>query len=304
MAKRAVDGIIIVDKPLGMSSNHCLQAVRHLLRAAKAGHTGALDPLASGVLPLCFGEATKVSQVLLDADKTYLATIRLGTTTTTCDAAGEITSTAPVPPLERADLAGVLRDFEGTQRQVAPVYSALKQDGVPQYKLARAGLPVAAKERTVTIHSLILHDWQTPELQVEVRCSKGTYVRSLARDIGAALGCGGHLSGLRRLAAGPFTLAQSHTVEHLREVAANGGESALDALLLPVDFAVSAWPALHLDGAHGLRLWQGQALKVPGEPYGLVRLYSDTRFLGIGRHLPDDGFSELRLLRFPDTAAG
>ncbi|HWK53979.1 MAG TPA: tRNA pseudouridine(55) synthase TruB [Hyphomicrobiales bacterium] len=301
MAKRTVDGILIVDKPLGMSSNHCLQAVRHLLNAAKAGHTGALDPLASGVLPLCFGEATKVSQVLLDADKTYLATIRLGVETATCDAAGEVLGEAPVPPLARGELARVLRRFEGTQRQVAPVYSALKQGGVPQYKLARAGLPVAAKEREITIHSLILHEWQTPALQVEVRCSKGTYVRSLARDIGAALGCGGHLSGLRRLAAGPFTLQESHTLEHLREVAANAGEAeaALDALLLPVDFAVSTWPALHLGTELGLRLWQGQALKVPGEPYGHVRLYSGTTFLGIGRHLPDGGFAELRLLRFP-----
>jgi tRNA pseudouridine55 synthase len=296
---RAIDGILIVDKPLGQSSNHCLQTVKHWLEAEKAGHTGALDPLATGVLPLCFGEATKLSQVLLDADKGYLATIRLGIETTSCDADGDVVREAAVPPLDVAAIEQVLATFRGPQLQAAPVYSALKQDGVPQYKLARAGKPVEAKRREIVIHALTLESWTATELVVRVRCSKGTYVRSLARDIGAAFGCGAHLSALRRELAGPFTLERSHTLDDLRRVWEQEGPAGIDYLLLPADFAVQDWPALRLEAEVGLRFWQGQPLRLEQEPLrGKVRIYCGQRFLGIGELLPDGNVLPLRLVKY------
>jgi tRNA pseudouridine55 synthase len=296
---RAIDGILIVDKPLGQSSNQCLQRVKHWLEAEKAGHTGALDPLATGVLPLCFGEATKLSQVLLEADKRYLATICLGIETSTCDADGEVLREAAVPPLDAARIEQVLARFRGVQWQAAPVYSALKQDGVPQYKLARAGKPVVAKEREIVIHDLVLERWSDNELVVRVCCSKGTYVRSLARDIGAALGCGAHLRALRREQAGPFTLARSHTLEALQRIWEQQGSAGIEFLLLPADFAVQDWPALRLDAEVGLRFWQGQPLRLVDEPRrGKVRIYCGVRFLGIGELLPDGTLSPLRLVKY------
>ncbi|MDR2213474.1 MAG: tRNA pseudouridine(55) synthase TruB [Pseudomonadales bacterium] len=298
-SRRPIDGILSVDKPLGQSSNHCLQLVKRWLQAEKAGHTGALDPLATGVLPLCFGEATKLSQILLDADKAYLATLRLGIETATCDADGEILRESAVPLLDEAMIEAALARFRGPQRQVAPVYSALKQDGVPQYKLARAGKPVQAKERDIVIHALSLVEWRAQELVLRVRCSKGTYIRSLARDIGVALNSGAHLSALRREQAGPFTLARSHGLDELRQCWENGGPAAIEALLLPVDFAVQDWPALWLNEANGLRFWQGQTLRTdPGQAPGPRRIYGGERFLGIAELLPDASLRPLRLVKY------
>lgn len=298
---RAVDGILIVDKPLGQSSNHCLQTVKRWLQAEKAGHTGALDPLATGVLPLCFGEATKLSQLLLDADKGYLATIRLGIETTTCDADGEVVSEAPIPAFDEARIEEVLAQFRGVQMQAAPIYSALKQDGVPQYKLAREGRAVEAKEREIVIHELSLQGWAATELVVRVRCSKGTYIRSLARDIGAAFGCGAHLSALRRELAEPFTLERSHTLDELKAIWEAKGPEGLDALLLPMDYAVQDWPPLRLEGTKGLHFWQGRPLRLPrghGQAPGRVRIYWEERFLGIGELLPDGTVRPLRLVKY------
>lgn len=296
---RAIDGILIVDKPLGQSSNHCLQAVKHWLEAEKAGHTGALDPLATGVLPLCFGEATKLSQVLLDADKGYLATIRLGIETSSYDADGDVLREAEVPPLDVVKIEAVLARFRGPQLQMAPVYSALKQDGVPQYKLARAGKPVEAKQREIIVHALTLESWSATELVVRVRCSKGTYVRSLARDIGDAFGCGAHLSALRRETAGPFTLARSHTLDELRCIWEREGPAGIEYRLLPADFAVWDWPALRLDEDVGLRFWQGQPLRLEHEALrGKLRIYCGTRFLGIGELLPNGDVLPLRLVKY------
>jgi len=296
---RPIDGILIVDKPLGQSSNQCLQTVKRWLQAEKAGHTGALDPLATGVLPLCFGEATKLSQVLLDADKGYLAHVRLGIETASCDADGDIVSEREVPPLNEALIESVLSQFRGVQMQAAPIYSALKQDGVPQYKLAREGRPVEVKRREIVIHSLSLQSWSATELVIHVRCSKGTYIRSLARDIGAALDCGGHLSALRRDLAGPFTLPLSHSVDDLCQLWESGGPSALDALLLPMDFAVQDWPALQLEGEIGRRFWQGQSIRIQGtQSPGSVRIYRDGRFMGIGELMPDGVVRPLRLVKY------
>src|SRR5690606_22975216 len=223
-----LDGILIMDKPSGMTSNKRLQIVKRQYAAEKAGHTGALDPMATGVLPLCFGEATKVSQYLLDADKRYVARVHLGVTTTTGDADGEVTTRCAVPELSSDRIEEVLASFVGEIEQVPSVYSALKQDGVPLYKLARQGKEIREKRRTITIHSIALQDWSSPDLEIDVRCSKGTYIRSLAEDIGKQLGCGAHLTALRRSGAGPYSLDDCHTLAELDALQASGGQDSLD----------------------------------------------------------------------------
>ena len=217
--RRPVHGVLLLDKPLGLSSNQALQKAKWLLRAEKAGHTGTLDPLATGVLPLCFGAATKFSALHLDADKTYLATLCLGVTTSTGDAEGEVTGRQPVPAIDDAALEAVRQRFLGAITQVPPMHSALKKDGKALYEYARAGIEVERAPRDVQIHALKLalaHTQQAqPAIEIEVTCSKGTYIRTLGEDIGKALGCGGHLTRLRRTATGPFTAADCITLEAL-----------------------------------------------------------------------------------------
>lgn len=297
--RRDIDGVLIFDKPLGMTSNAALQKVRWLFNASKGGHTGSLDPLASGVLPLCLGEATKFSQYLLDADKAYVTEARLGMTTTTGDAEGDVLEMRPVE-VKLADVEALLPRFTGEILQVPPMYSALKHDGQPLYKLARAGEVVERKARSVTIQRLEILGLEKDRLRLEVHCSKGTYIRTLVEDLGAALGCGAHVSELRRIQAGPFGIDQAITLEHLEALHAEGGTEALDALLLPSDSGLEDWPVVSLTEQSTYYLNHGQAVRVPGSPaFGMVRLRDHQgRFMGIGEMTDDARVAPKRLLRF------
>lgn len=297
---RAIDGLLILDKPSGSTSNKCLQQVKHLLHAAKAGHTGALDPLASGVLPLCFGEATKISQFLLDSDKVYRARIKLGVTTATGDSEGEVLALAPVPDFTAQQIEHVLQGFRGVITQQPSIYSALKQNGVPLYKLARAGKPIEPKFRDVTIYSLVLLAHEGAELEVEVSCSKGTYIRTLAEDIGKQLGTGAHITMLRRLKAGPFTLDDSLTMEQLTALAATG---ALQARLIAPDKAIGNLPSVQLDEEQTRRLRQGQTVIVTGTaPAPDVRAYCGGDFIGLAELREDGRLQAKRLLKYDSLA--
>ncbi|MBP6514022.1 MAG: tRNA pseudouridine(55) synthase TruB [Steroidobacteraceae bacterium] len=287
VAWRDVDGILLLDKPLGLSSNEALQRVRRILRAAKAGHTGSLDPLASGLLPLCFGQATKISGMLLDADKHYRVRARLGERTASGDREGEVVERLPVPTLDPGALEAGLARFRGPIRQVPPMYSALKHDGERLYVLARQGVEVEREAREVTIHSLELVGRDGDELELEVGCSKGTYIRTLVEDLARAWGTCGHVTMLRRTELGPFTGLPMHTLEAL-ETAEAAGEEALAALLLAPDVAVADWPAVHLREAEVSYLLQGQGVFVAGPPGARVRMYGPgDRFLGVGQMTPE-----------------
>ncbi|MEG7362924.1 tRNA pseudouridine(55) synthase TruB [Pseudomonas citronellolis] len=296
--RRAVNGVLVLDKPRGMSSNQALQKVRWLLNAEKAGHTGSLDPLATGVLPLCFGEATKFSQYLLDADKGYETLARLGVTTTTGDAEGEVLEERQVT-VGREALEAVLPRFRGEIEQVPPMYSALKKDGQPLYKLARAGEVVERDARSVTIARLELLAFEAPCATLAVSCSKGTYIRTLVEDIGRELGCGAHVAALRRTQAGPFGLAQAVTLEELVQVHAEGGNEALDRFLLPVDAGLEHWPLLQLS-EHSAYYWlHGQPVRAPEAPkFGMLRVQDhEGRFIGIGEVTDDGRIAPRRLIR-------
>ena len=293
-----MNGILIIDKPAGISSNKCLQIAKRLLLADKAGHTGSLDPLACGVLPLCFGEATKVAQYLLDSDKTYRTVVQLGVKTVSGDRDGAITQTREVPEFSREQLLAVLQQFKGTITQQPSIYSALKQNGVPLYKLARAGKEITPKFREIHIHELELLRWERPELELRVRCSKGSYIRTLAEDIGEQLGTGAHVSFLQREQAGPFALCNSITLEQLETIMASG--AALPAsVLLPVDLPLQHLPAVQLDQAETRRLQQGQVV-VLGTPEsdGIKRVYCDAVFIGMGEVKGGNGLSAKRLLSY------
>jgi len=278
---RRVDGILLLDKPLGLTSNRALQIVRRLLRAEKAGHTGSLDPLASGILPLCFGEATKVAGLLLDADKRYVACLALGQQTDTGDREGAVIQTAAVPPLDETTVRAVCARFVGDTTQIPPMYSALKRDGEALYTLARRGEVVEREPRAVRIAELNVLRWSQEELVFDVRCSKGTYVRTLGEDIAKALGTVGHLSALRRTDVGEvFAAHPVHTLDALEAMA--GREAELDALLLPADVALGHWPAVHLDAMTESRFMHGQSVAVDAIP-GPVKVYGASgRFLGLG----------------------
>lgn len=294
--RRAVSGILILDKPIDFSSNGALQKVRWLLNAEKGGHTGSLDPLATGVLPLCFGEATKFSRYLLDADKTYEADIRLGVTTDTADAEGQVLETRVVN-VDLAAVEAVLPQFRGDIMQVPPMYSALKKDGQPLYKLARAGEVVERKARPVHIAELTLLSLEDDLLRVRVACSKGTYIRTLAEDIGAALGCGAHVAGLRRTQAGPFDLSRSVTLDELIALQEEQGSEALDRFLLPSDSGLLDWPLVQLT-ENSCFYWQnGQPVRAPGAPAeGLLRVYNhQDEFIGVAE-IDDDGLVAPRRL--------
>jgi tRNA pseudouridine55 synthase len=294
--RRRIDGLLLLDKPVGWTSNAALQAVKRLYQAAKAGHTGSLDPLASGLLPICLGAATKLSGWLLNADKTYQFTCRLGISTTTGDAEGKVMATHPVGPLNLDRVEATLQRFTGVIEQIPPMYSAVKRGGQPLYKLARKGIEVEREPRQVTIHTLRLLRWEGEELECELRCSKGTYVRTLAVDLGEALGCGAHIAALRRTAVAPYDAARMVNLDVLRE-RAEQGLAALDALLLPLDTAVAQWPAVRVRGDAAFYLRQGQPVMVPHAPtQGWVRLYEGEEiFLGMGEIL-DDGRVALRRL--------
>ncbi len=295
--RRPVSGVLLLDKPVGWTSNAALQAVKHLYQAAKAGHTGSLDPLASGLLPICLGEATKLSGFLLNADKGYRFTCRLGVTTTTGDAEGEVVAVRPVGPLSRESMEAALRRFVGTIRQIPPMYSALKHNGQPLYKLARKGMEVERAPREVTVRELHLLRLDDEEFECELRCSKGTYVRTLATDLGEILGCGAHVTALRRTVVEPFDAARMVTLESLREWAEQG-LAVLDTKLLPSDSAVTQWPAVRVGGDAAFYLRQGQPVLAPRAPsQGWVRLYQDEqRFFGIGEILDDGRVAPRRLL--------
>jgi tRNA pseudouridine55 synthase len=288
---RAISGVLLLDKPAGITSNKALQEVKHLFRAAKAGHTGSLDPLATGMLPICLGEATKISAFLLDADKRYRVSCRLGTTTTTADADGEVLQTRDCSHITLKQIEKRVPDFSGTISQIPPMYSAVKHQGQRLYALARDGIEVERKPRNVQIYQLVLHSLKNGVLDLEVACSKGTYVRTLVEDLGEALGCGAHVVQLRRLSVGPFD-GDMVTIDELKAAADNPeaeGFAALDAYLLPIDSAISNWPDVHLDPDAAFYMMQGQPILVPHAPTeGWVRIYDKTQFLGVGE-IQDDG---------------
>ena len=289
---RNVSGVLLLDKPQGCSSNHILQKVKHLFGAAKAGHTGSLDPLATGMLPVCLGEATKISAFLLDSDKRYHLQCQLGVSTTTGDAEGEVLETQDVSSITEQDVKAVLPEFIGKIEQIPPMYSALKHNGERLYKLARQGIEVERKARSVTIYdiefiSLRTDDQQRLILELEVACSKGTYVRTLAEDIAKKLHCGAHITALRRLSVGPYD-GEMLTIEQLVELAAQG-EEKLDSCLQPIDSGVADWPDVHLGSDAAFYVQQGQAVMVPHAPtQGWVRIYDHSHFLGLGE-IQDDG---------------
>ncbi|WP_241086743.1 tRNA pseudouridine(55) synthase TruB [Candidatus Vondammii sp. HM_W22] len=293
---RDVQGILLLDKPLGESSNSSLQKVKQFYFAKKAGHTGSLDPLATGLLPVCFGGATKISAFLLEADKRYWVRVKFGVITATGDTEGDVLETRSTDGITEQDLHKVLEGFRGEIKQIPPMYSALKHKGERLYKLAREGIVVEREARTVTIHELNLTAFDLPEFELDVRCTKGTYIRTLAEDIGAALGCGAHVTALRRTGVGSFDSSKMVDMETLN-ARYDEGREALDALLLPVDSALQAWPEVHLnnDSSHYIRM--GQPVIVPKAPTGgQVRLYDDNNdFIGVGEIL-DDGRVALRRL--------
>ncbi len=298
---RPVDGILILDKPAGRSSNGALQVARAIFNAAKAGHTGSLDPLATGVLPVCFGEATKFSQYLLDADKAYDATVVLGVATETGDAEGEISAEISAAALTEAQVRQAAEQFVGEIDQIPSMYSALKKDGKPLYELARQGIEIEREARRITVYSLEITAFrpgERAEVDISVHCSKGTYIRSLAEDLGRALGVGGHVTMLRRTAAGPFSLDQSVTLDDLQVLRDADDFSALDALLEPIDLALPQLPMIELGDTTGYYLLQGQPVQVPNAPTeGLVGLKLKTgQFVGVGEILSDGRIAPRRLI--------
>lgn len=274
---KQVDGVLLLDKPLGMTSNDALQKARRLFSAAKGGHTGTLDPLATGLLPLCFGEATKFSADLLDADKTYEAVLRLGVATDSGDAEGVITATAEVN-VDAARIADVLPQFTGAIQQIPPMHSALKRDGRPLYELARQGIEVEREARAVTIHAIECLAFSGDVLTLRVACSKGTYIRVLAADIGEALGCGAHLTALRRTVVGDLTLDRAVTLAELADL----DEAERGERLLAVDALLQSLPMATLEGVEANRFQHGNPVALPAGMTGKIRVYAEGRLIGLG----------------------
>lgn len=296
---RQVNGVFLLDKPVGLSSNAALQKVKRLFQARKAGHTGSLDPLASGLLPICLGAATKVSGILLNADKSYRFVCHLGVTTSTGDVEGEIIQTKSVSRIEWPTLEKVVQRFTGEIFQTPPMYSALKHQGQRLYKLARTGVTVARQPRKVYIRNLRVINLDGSFLECEVTCSKGTYVRTLAEDIGKALGLGAHVQSLRRIGVEPYDASQMATLEHIQQRAEQQGVAGLTALLLPIDTAIASWPVVQIPAPVINRLLNGQIIQVSEMPAkGWVRLYGGykNQFLGIGEVLEDGRIAPRRLI--------
>jgi len=285
---RKLNGILLLDKPLGISSNKALQNVKKLFNAQKAGHTGSLDPLATGVLPICFGEATKISAFLLDADKEYLFKIKLGEKTTTADSEGEIIESLPIDGIDIDSIKSIIPEFLGDQKQLPPMYSALKHNGERLYKLARQGIEVERKLRDITIYSFELVNFELPYVEFSVHCSKGTYVRTIAEDIGDRLGCGAHVVALRRTSVGGFS-EKPVTMDQLESAKVESFQQ-LDDYLMGMDTAVSDWPDIRLSSDLEFYVKQGQPVMVPKAPAnGFVRLYgASDDFIGVGV-INDDG---------------
>lgn len=297
-----VNGVLLLDKPQGASSNHALQRTRRLFQAQKAGHTGTLDPMATGLLPVCFGEATKFSSWLLDADKVYRTRVELGVTTDSGDAEGEVTARCEVPELSIAELEQVLMRFTGEIEQIPPMYSALKHQGRKLYELAREGKTVARAARRVTVYDARLLGFEGTAFELEVRVSKGTYIRTLAEDIGEAIGCGAHISQLRRLQVGPFTAAGMLTPDALEALS---DQTAREAVLLPVDILVADLPQLELDARASRSLRYGQSTDIDTGNLALndvARLYCDGTFLGLGVVSAVGEIAPRRLLSTADEA--
>jgi tRNA pseudouridine55 synthase len=292
-----IHGILLLDKPLGLSSAGAVARVKHLFNARKAGHTGSLDPLASGMLPICLGEATKFGAQLLDADKTYRVTVRLGERTPSADRESEVIERRELPAYTVGQFEDALRNFPRDYAQIPPMHSALKQDGKPLYEFARAGITRERAARTLVIRDMRLLDWQPPELSFDVRCSKGTYIRVLAEDLAAQLGTIGHLAALRRLGVAPFDAQPQWSLEALESSSPEGRRAAL----LPVDAALTAWRRLDLSSSGVSAFRQGQTVSMPADlsagPPGTVRIYAaGLGFLGLGEIEPSGRLVPLRLI--------
>ncbi len=293
---RNVNGIVVLDKEQGLSSNAALQQVKRLYEANKAGHTGSLDPLATGVLPLCLGEATKVSQFLLDSDKKYRARIKLGERTDSGDSAGVVIERSDDFSVSRKMIEQALQQFKGAIAQVPPMYSALKVNGVPLYKMARKGTVIERQPRQITIYSIELTSFEDSELEVEIACSKGTYIRTIADDLGQALGCGAHIVALRRTQAGVFTEQDCVTRQYLESEKEQAGLERIDQFLIPMDKAIGDLPIVVLPSVTAAFIKNGQPVLVRHLPEeGLVRLYEEEQFIGIGC-INDDGMVAPRRL--------
>lgn len=280
---RPITGVLLVNKPIGMSSNGLLQKVKWLYQAQKAGHTGALDPAATGLLPICFGEATKFTQFLLDADKRYITTGLFGVETDTLDAEGEVVREAPVPEItDSAIREKIAAEFVGDIEQVPPMYSALKRDGKKLYELAREGKTIELESRPVTIFANELNALELPEFELSVHCSKGTYIRTLVADIGAAFECGAHVKTLHRVSHGKFNIEQSISLDELIELQEQGDIDTMDAKLLSIDELLAELPAITLNEKYTRLFSHGNDIKSV-EPAGKARVYGDDgRFLGVG----------------------
>lgn len=302
---KKIDGILLLDKPLHLTSNGALQRVKRLFGAKKAGHTGSLDPLATGMLPLCFGEATKVSQFLLDSDKHYQVEAKLGIKTTTGDAEGEVISTRPVVDITPQKIEEVMSQFLGEIQQIPPMFSAIKHQGKPLYELARKGVEVERKARTVMIRSLQVTASSADTFSFDVHCSKGTYVRTLVEDMGEKLGCGAYVSGLRRSAVSPYEQHRMYTLPELEEMHAQYGFDALMQCLLPIDTSVQNLPSVKLSSSATFYIRMGQPVMVPHLPAdGWVRIFSDDmQFMGIGEILDDGRVAPRRLISMPKRMA-
>lgn len=280
---RNVNGIILLDKAKGESSNYALQRIKRLFHAKKAGHTGSLDPLATGVLPLCLGEATKISQFLLDSDKRYMAKVKLGERTDSGDSEGVVIDVQRRIDVDYDALVQTLTKFEGEIKQLPPMYSALKHHGVPLYKLARKGISIKRKVRAVTIHKIGLMNFDNNIAEIDVTCSKGTYIRTLADDLGQELGCGAHVIELRRLQAGVFSIDQCRGSNELEKIKESFGLSGLDKVIVPMERAVEKLPEVVLASETARDIRNGQAVSFHELPKsGLVRLYEKENFIGIG----------------------
>ncbi|MCK5726322.1 MAG: tRNA pseudouridine(55) synthase TruB [Thiotrichaceae bacterium] len=293
---REVNGILLLNKPTGASSNHILQRAKRYYGAQKAGHTGSLDPLATGMLPICFGEATKISSFLLNSDKTYRTTASLGVTTTTGDSEGELLDEIKPQEYSTEDIEQILEKYRGTIEQLPPMYSALKHQGKPLYELARKGIKVDIeyKRREVTIHQLTLLSHQLNEIQLEVHCSKGTYIRTLVEDIGAELGCGAHVSRLHRLHVSPF---ETYAMEEL-DALQNLSHEELDAKLTPMDQGLSHFPKRHLNQSQSTATGFGQKVEIEIEEEQIVRLYNHhDQFIGMGIGIEAGWMKPKRLLK-------
>ncbi|NOR20047.1 MAG: tRNA pseudouridine(55) synthase TruB [Xanthomonadales bacterium] len=296
--KRGLDihGVILLDKPVGISSNRALQKVRGIFQARKAGHTGSLDPFATGMLPICLGEASKTAAFMLEAGKQYRATARLGEATTTGDVEGEIIQTCPLPDMDAEQLALILKQFTGQIQQVPPMYSALKHEGKPLYEYARAGIEIERPARTVTIHLIELVEWQEPNLVFDVHCSKGTYIRTLAEDIAKALGSCAHLVALQRNEVEPFSDLPMVTLEQLQE--ARDNEDGLQDYLLPIDVGLPDWPRVDLNALQHGKFMHGNRCLIEADDIarGKVRVYGpEGGVIGLAEISPDGVLQPMRV---------